>query len=97
MGRFTSANLSLVDVKVTHNADTILHTDVIPCHVADHELIKKSKQPPVFVTTPYDSQSLYRQIVDKGSNPQEISQTDNVDISVNVFTEVTLDSIDTIT
>lgn len=43
---------SLMDVTITNTSDIILHTNVIPCHVADHELIitvtlniRKSKRP----------------------------------------------------
>jgi len=102
--RITENTSSLLDLIITNRPDIIIHFDVIPCHVADHELItmtlniKKTKRPPVIKTfrdfKHYNPQSFCELILSKESTLSNISLTDNVNDQVTILTEVIKSSID---
>jgi len=102
--RITENTSSLLDLIITNRPDLILHSDVTPCHVADHELItmtiniKKTKRPPVIKTfrdfKHYDPQSFRELILSKEMNLLNIPSTDNVNKQVTILTEVINISID---
>ena len=54
--RITPSSAILLDIIVTNNSQSIIHSDVIPCPVADHELItvtvnlRKPRRVPIFKT-----------------------------------------------
>ena len=37
--RITAASATLLDMAITNKPESIIHSDTIPCHVGDHELI----------------------------------------------------------
>ena len=100
--RITVTTSSILDVIITNSPDIILHTNVIPCPIADHELltlilnIEKPKRQPVTKTsrdlTHYDPKSLCEHIANE-SSLLDILATDNVDRQIATLTEVIKNSI----
>ena len=102
--RITETSKTLIDVLITNRKDMILQTDVVPCPVADHELISacinitKPKRVPEMKTyrslENYSADIICNLILDQTSVLNEILITDNVDTQVPIITKVMNDCID---
>jgi len=102
--RITENTSSILDVIITNRPDIILHTDAVPCHIADHELltltinVEKPKRKPVTKTsrdlTQYNPQLLCQHIIANESLLSEILTTDDVNRQVNILTHVIKNGID---
>ena len=96
--RITETSSTLIDVLITNREDMILKTDVVPCPVADHELISsyinisKPKRVPEVKTyrclENYSANTLCNHILEQTSELNEILNTDNLDFQVSIFTKV---------
>lgn len=96
--RVTLTTASLLDVVITSKPEMIVDFDVLPCEVADHELItakinlSKPKREPVYKTKRnlknYSSDELCNMILNETPALNSILLTDNVDDQVNLFTQV---------
>jgi len=102
--RITEHTSSVLDVIISNRSDLITYSDVIPCQIADHELltmtidIKRPKRQPIIKTsrdlTNYDPQSLCQNISASQSTLLEILTTDDVNRQVNILSNVLKNSID---
>lgn len=102
--RVTPTSATLLDVIITNKPDLITHSYVIPCTVADHELIGasvnilKPKRQPITVTKrdlrKYNSDLLCSHILEETSTLNEILRTDDVDKQVSILTSVITTSLD---
>ena len=102
--RITETSKTLIDVLITNRKDMIIQTDVVPCPVADHELIStcvnlsKPKRVPEIKTyrnlENYTPDILCNLLLDQTPILNEILNTDNVDIQVPIITKVMNESID---
>lgn len=102
--RITPTSSTLLDVIITNKPDLVTQSYVIPCTVADHELIGatvnilKPKRLPVTVTKRdlrnYNSDLLCSHILEETSTLNEILRTDNVDKQVSILTSVITTSLD---
>ena len=96
--RTTSHSVTLLDMIVTNAPALALHVDVIPCPVADHDLISvtldiaKSKRQPKIKTfrqlKNYSPEILCNLLITEGETLNKIYTTDNVDTQVQIFNEV---------
>ena len=94
--RITPTSATLIDLIITNKSQSILHSDTIPCPVADHELIsvtvnlKKPKRLPTVKTfrdlTTYSPETLCTLLRQQSHILNRIFTTDNVDTQVNIFT-----------
>ncbi len=96
--RITPNTATLLDVIITNTPDLILHCDVIPNPIADHELItviidmKKPKRPLVTKTFRdlkfYDKDKFCESLLHNTLELNKILATDNVNDQVNILTLV---------
>ena len=96
--RITEQSSTLIDQVITNSPQKILHSDVLPGPIADHELItitidiKKPKRQPIERTfrslKNYTPDILCNLILDEKHVLNHILLTDNVDNHVNIFTSV---------
>lgn len=103
--RVTEHSATLLDPVITNLPETVLHSDVIPGPVADHELItvtidiKKPKRQPITKTfrtlKNYSPDILCNLILNETETLCQIMQTDNVHDQVEVFTSVFVSCLDT--
>ena len=103
--RITQTSSTLIDLIITNNLDMIIDSDVLPCEIADHELIsitldiRKPKRQPVTKTfrslVNYSSDVLCNLIQNEFSNLNRILLTDCVDSQVDLFTNVFKRCLDT--
>lgn len=94
--RITPNSATLLDIIVTNNAKSVIQSDVIPCHVADHELItvtvnlRKEKRIPNFKTFRdlrfYSPDLLYNLLLQEVHQLDKILTTDNVETQGDIFT-----------
>ena len=102
--RITDVSKTLIDVLITNRKDMIVQNDVVPCPIADHELIsaciniKKPKRKPETKTyrclENYTPNTLCSLILEHTSSLNEILNTDNIDIQVPIITKVMNDCIE---
>ena len=102
--RITTTSSTLIDLIITNNLEIVRHSDVLPCHVADHELItlvinvKKEKRPPVTKTfrslAGYTPDQLCNLLLTKSSFLNTILDTDEVNIQVLIFTNIFNECLD---
>ena len=103
--RVTSNSSTLIDLVITNKRDFVIHSDVLSCSIADHELIsatinvKKEKRPPItktFRSLENYSQNMFCQLLsDHSFLLQNILNTDNVSDQVEIFTLVFNNCLDT--
>ncbi|MEL6989243.1 MAG: hypothetical protein AAGK97_15635, partial [Bacteroidota bacterium] len=96
--RITPISSTLLDVVITNNTDIVVHTDVIPCNVADHELLTltvnltKPKIAPVTRTfrcrKHYSPEILCNALLDNQAHLNTLMNTDDVNVQVDHFTHV---------
>ena len=101
--RITETSRTLIDVLITNRVDMILQKDVVPCPIADHELVSSSinickpKRLPEIKTyrclDNYSANTLCNNILEQTPVLNEILNTDNLDSQVTIFTKVMNDSI----
>ncbi len=102
----TPTSTTLLDVIITNKPDLVTQSYVVPCTVADHELIGasvnilKPKRQPITVTKRdlrnYNSDLLCSHILEETSTLNEILRTDDVDKQVSILTNVITTSLDRI-
>ena len=102
--RITRHSSTLLDVIITNREDLVLHSDAIPSPVADHEMIsltiniQKPKREPQVKTfrclDDYSPAVLCNSLLDETPNLNSILHTDDVNIQVNIFTEVFCKNLD---
>ncbi len=96
--RTTDHSATLLDVIVTNNPHSILQYDVVPCPIADHDLItatvnlkKPPRQAPQVKTsrhlTGYSPIAFCDLLINESYKLTQIFHTDNVDTQVNIFTD----------
>ena len=102
--RITSLSSTLLDLIITNRPNSVVHSDVLPCPVGDHELltatinIKKEKHPPVVKT--FRSLQNYSQghfcelLLNELVILNTILRTDNVSNQVIVFNDVFIKCLD---
>lgn len=93
--RITSSSSTLLDVIITNRPGIVVQTDVLPCPVADHELItvtiniKKNKREPVIKTfrcmRNYTKQNLCEELLKEAPVLDSIKRTDNVNDQILAF------------
>ena len=101
--RTTPTSTTLLDVIITNCPDQVIHTDVVPSVVADHDLItvttniSKPKRLPITKTVRdlqhYNSDILCSHILNHTNELNKILQTDNVNEQVDVLTSVLSGSV----
>ena len=104
--RITENSSTLIDVIATNNANMVLHSSVIPCPIADHELItvtinvRKEKTKPECKTfrslKHYTGEHFCDILLAKTPMLNSIIGTDDVDVQVSTVTNILMNSIDTI-
>lgn len=102
--RITSLSSTLLDVVITNKSEMVLHSDVIPSPVADHELIsftvniekpKKIIQSKSFrCLKNYSSDYFSNILLENTSKLNSILETDDVNAQVDIFRDVFIDSLD---
>ena len=95
--RITTNTSTLLDVVITNRRDMILKSDVSPSPFADHEMIsiyvniRKPKRKPEIRTyrcqKNYSQRTLCNLLLDESANLNNILETDDVNIQVEIFTE----------
>ena len=95
--RITSTSATLLDLIVTNKPNSVIVSDTLPCHVADHELItvtinlRKAKPVPTVKTfrelRNYSPEFLCNLLYQESANLNKIFRTDNTETQVNIFTE----------
>lgn len=103
--RITETSATLLDVLITNNPNMIVDFDVLPHPIADHELItaklnlRKPKRQPESKTfrslINYDPTTLCNLILEETYTLNKINNTDDVNLQVEIITEVLNKSIDT--
>ena len=103
--RITANSSTLIDLIITNKKDFVISCDVLPCSVADHELItatinvRKEKRAPC--TKTYRSLEKYSQdifcnlLLDQSFLLDDIFNTDNVNDQVQIFNHVFIYCLDT--
>ena len=96
--RITNVSATLIDLLITNKPELISFSDVIPSPVADHELIianldiSKPKKLPLFKTfrclKSYTPDGFCNLLLDNTHILNKIANTDNIDIQVNILTEI---------
>ncbi len=96
--RITPTSATLLDLVITNKSESILHSDTIPCPVADHELVtvtvnlQKPKRSPIVKTfrdlTDYSPNTLCSLLSQHRRSLNQIFVTDDTNIQVNIFTEI---------
>ena len=94
--RVTPQSATLLDVLITNKQETILHKDVIPNIIGDHDLITasinitKPKRLPVIKTFrhlgAYSRDALCNALLSRSNTLNQLLNTDDVDIQVSIFT-----------
>ena len=102
--RITETSKTLIDVLITNKNEMIVHTDVVPCPVADHELVcacinlSKPKRIPETKTyrclKDYSPEILCNLILEHNAALNGMLNTDDIDIQVPILTRVMNDCID---
>lgn len=95
--RITSTSSTLLDTIITNKAESVIHSDIFPCPVADHELItvtldlKTPKRSPTLKSfremRNYSSNILCDLLMEESYKLNQILATDNIDRQVSMFTE----------
>ncbi len=95
--RVAPNSATLLDLMVTSKSETVMHSDVTPCHVGDLELItitidlKKPKRQPVVKTfhqlKNYSPEKLCSLLQSESHSLNKIFTTDNVDTQIHIFNE----------
>ena len=100
--RITSTSSTLLDIFATNNKHMVLHSEVVPCPIADHELItatiniRKEKKQPEYKTfrslKNYSGEIFCDLLLTKVPFLNKILSIDSVDIQVDIITS-TLDNV----
>ncbi len=97
--RVTSLSAALLNIVITNKCKTILHSDVVPCPIADHDLItatvniRKPKRKPAMTKTTrqlanYSPLYLCNLLGNESNNLIQIFNTDDVNNEVRIFTDI---------
>ena len=96
--RITETSASLLDVIITNKVNSVIESGVLPCSVADHELIYavvnvgKPKRQPEYRTyrclSEYTPDSFCGSILEHTATLKEILNTNNVNQQLNNITRV---------
>ncbi len=96
--RITNTSATLLDISITNSPNLVLHSDVLPCPVADHELItvtvnlQKPKRVFCFKTIRdlrnYSPDIFYNLLFNNEAILNDILKTDDVDIQVDIFAPI---------
>lgn len=96
--RITPTSATTLDLIIVNKPESIIHSDVVPKIVGDHELIsvkinmKKPKRVPVCKTfrqmSNYDATTFCNLLLDKDYALNQIMATDDVDEQVDIFTSI---------
>jgi len=96
--RITQFSSTLLDVILTNKPELILNSDVVPCPVADHELITatidihKPKRKPIIKTfrcqRNYNQNTLCNLLLNDADALSQIIHTDDVDKQVDLFNDI---------
>jgi len=102
--RISNNTATLLDLLITNKPEMLIQSDVLPCQVADHELVsatvnfKKPKRQPQYKTfrslCNYSQEKLCNKILENTLTLNNILNTDNVDLQTETFTNVFIRSID---
>ena len=104
--RITSSSSTLIDLAITNRSDFIIHSDVLPCPVGDHELlnitinVRKEKRAPTIRT--FRSLSHYSQNIfcDLLLNDMDVLNcilyTDDVNEQISIFTSIFIKCLNSI-
>ena len=103
--RITASSSTLIDLIITNKRDFIIHSDAMPCPVADHELItvtinvRKEKRTPCMKTfrslERYSQDRFCQLLLDCSFLLKDILETDSVNDQVQIFTYVFINCMDT--
>ena len=103
--RITTNSSTLIDLIITNKRDFIIHSDVMPCPVADNELItvtinvRKEKRTPCTKTfrslERYSQDRFCQLLLDYSFLLKDILETDSVSDQVQIFTYVFINCLDT--
>ena len=95
--RITATTESLIDVLITNKPEMIIHSDVLPSFIADHELITtvlnidKPKRKPEYRTfrslRNYNQESLCNTLLDQTSTLNDILLTDDINTQTEILTK----------
>lgn len=95
--RITDNSSTLLDVIITNDSDSVIHSDTIPCPVADHELItatvnlnKPKRQPTVKTFRDlrcYTPGVLCNLLMNERHNLTNVFKTDDVERQITIFTD----------
>ena len=96
--RITENSSTLLDILITNNPDMLTKLDVVPCQIADHEIImvdinlKKPKHKPQIKTfrslANYSPDALCERILHETQTLNHILNTDDVNVQTKILTEV---------
>ena len=96
--RITTDSATLLDVIITNRPESVLNTDVIPCPLADHELIsiyinlQRPKRSPIMKTTrdlrSYSPSIFCNLLRQENQTLNEVFNTDDVEKQVRIFTDI---------
>ena len=102
--RITNYSSTLLDVIITNKPKIVLDAEVCPTEIGDHELISttinitKQRREPVIKTyrslRNYTAENICNNILDKVNELNEILNTDDVNIQLEIFNKVFIDCID---
>lgn len=104
--RITPTSSTLIDIIATNSKHMVLNSEVVPCPIADHELIsltinvKKEKKKPVYKTfrsfKDYNNELLCDLLLSKIPILNSILATDDVDVQVDTVTSTLYDVMNNI-
>lgn len=96
--RVTPMSATLLDVIITNKPDIVIHSDVTPCGIADHDLVsvivditKPKRQPEIRTLRnlkDYNKDMFCNKILNEVPSLNTILQTDDVNKQVEVFNDV---------
>lgn len=102
--RITPSSATLLDVIITNNSKSVIHSDSIPCPVADHELItvtvnlQKPKRAPTLKTFRdlhfYSIERFCNLLRHESYELDKIFLTDNVETQTDIFTTCFMKCLD---
>ena len=104
--RITENSSTLLDILITNNPNMLTNFDVVPCQIADHEIVMvdidlmKPKRKPEFKTfrslANYSPDTLCDRILEETQTLDFILSTDDVNVQTNILTEVLTTAINDI-
>ena len=102
--RVTPTSATLLDLVVTNKPDHVLAKSIVPLVIADHDLIsitiditKPQRQPEIRTLRHfgrYNKDSLCELLLSESDNFNQIMDTDDVNLQVNIFNEIFISCLD---